>query len=233
MTANLLQIEEFKLPQIEIDLENRLNDMTFYPKNYNLEIKNHFEKYIEKTNKVLSILDKMHIRDYLVEELKSYLTKYGNEYVNYLYLKSKNPSWIATGRGNLNVIKYHEGQNSVSKKLSELNILSSSFDKKLDRINWDIKKEHKKIQFLKNQEILNSVKKVPKFTRNTEDIIEGSVKLNVNVYRFNDYKVYKLFGYWRVANELNDILFRSSKLINCKKYIGLLTEGIISDKLSI
>lgn len=227
MISNLLKIEEFKIPNIEIDLENRLNNITFYPKNYNLEIKKHFEKYIEKTNQILLISEDIYTRDFFIKELQIYINKFGKEYINYLYLKCEHPSWTVTGRGNLNINKYNKVHNLRINKLNELNNLSEKFDKLLSKISTDIKKEHQKIQFLKNKAILDTVKKIPKFTRKKEEIVEENMKFNINIYRFKDYKIYKVFGNWRVLNQSDKIIYKSNQLINCKKYIALLCENKI------
>lgn len=211
-------------PKVNSYLEEKINKGTFYPKDHNKEIKNHFDIYIEKTRKVLKEIEDINIEEELTIELKKYLSNYSKEYIKYLELKSKNPSWIVTGRGGLNIRKYNKNQNLISKNLNELNSLSNNFDDILSKIKSKAQKEKQKNKYLKMKEKLDDVKVVPKFTRSKEVIQEENMTLNTNVYKFDKYKIYKLFGNWRVLDEFNQIIFKSSNLSYCKKYIALLID---------
>ena len=71
--------------------------------------------------------------------LQSFKEKYYKAYKDYLIVKGNTPSWMETGRGNLNSRRYSKAHDRVDKKLLKVTDLVEKFNNKMKSFRLELK----------------------------------------------------------------------------------------------
>lgn len=186
------------------------------------EIQNFFSQYNNKVVEVLEQTDNERIKYYLKKSLQSFKKRYFENYIKILRHRSENPSWVVTGRGNLNKRRYDKALNRYDKLMQESTQLMKEIDRAIDRAKDEIRRD--KEQRIK--EAVKSVKNELTFTTVTKEIEYMGYKERKRVYIYGDYWTAKLWGCYRVFKGDQEIhsLKTTQGLEDAKQYIAYLVQ---------
>lgn len=166
--VELLEFDDIEQYAIDEKLENRLNSITFYPREVGFYTKDLQETFKQKRNavvKVVEMTDNVYFKNRCILLFNRFMKKYYNEYVSYLNMKANNPSWIITGRGNLNVSRYNKKQDQLFNKMGKTVEVVNKFEKDLKQleykiINYNQQQEEKEISKMSIDNVQFEVKTV-------------------------------------------------------------------------
>ncbi|AZV43688.1 hypothetical protein BAOM_3079 [Peribacillus asahii] len=233
----------FSYPEINIDdvtdekyninqqLQDREHDSAWIfrkeKKDHNKELQEYFT---ECNNKVLEAIGTTNNEYYiykLKEALQRHKKNYHAQYVKYLNHRASNPSWVITGRGNMNVSRYNNKMDQQSRIMMELATMPEEFNKLINKYENKIYKDKQTELNEQLQNELNQPLPDLKFkTINKEVDIYGSGRLfNVRFYECEGYLISKIAGAFRVYNSKGKELWSAKskgKLSDAKAYVSLL-----------
>lgn len=186
------------------------------------EIQELFSSYNRKVIDLLEQTDNERIKYYLKKSLQSFKKRYFENYIKILRHRSENPSWVVTGRGNLNKHKYTKALSRYDKLIQESIELTKQIDAAINRAKNEIQKE-------KEQRIKEAVKNVKNdltFTVMTKEIEYMGYKERKRVYVYGNYWTAHLWGCYRIFKGNKEIheMKSTDKLEDAKQYIAYLVQ---------
>lgn len=198
---NLNDIDSYTVPE---ELSKRENNNAMF-RSEDIDHTKELQKTLQSANNDVIELCKMpSCTEYIQYKAKSYLQsfkgKYTDAYISILEHKVNNPSWVVTGRGNLNTSKYNKKQEQYDRKLQYANRLIDKFNSKIQQYRNQInsinnKKEYN--QYLQDIKGIDPSKE--KFKKTRVKINRGAVD---HIFNNADYEVaaYEYKGYYILKN---------------------------------
>lgn len=199
--VNLNDIDSYTVPE---ELSKRENNNAMF-RSEDIDHTKELQKTLQSANNDVIELCKMpSCTEYIQYKAKSYLQsfkgKYTDAYISILEHKVNNPSWMVTGRGNLNTSKYNKKQEQYDRKLQYANRLIDKFNSKIQQYRNQInsinnKKEYN--QYLQDIKGIDPSKE--KFKKTRVKINRGAVD---HIFNNADYEVaaYEYKGYYILKN---------------------------------
>ncbi len=205
----VINIDDIENYIVDENLSKRENEISMFRtknRNHTEEIQSLFKNWNDRLIEVLNNNKNEYIEYKSKRKLQSLKTKYFNIYIKMISHKANNPSWMVTGRGNLNVRRYEKKQNYYDKLLGESVGISDEFDSLIRNTKWNITKEINDLERKKIEELKNSINiQNIKFNRSKGKEINGiQLEYEVTMYKYKSY--YILSNYWgkyRVYNNYN------------------------------
>ncbi|MFC0903808.1 hypothetical protein ACFHWD_03770 [Clostridium sp. MT-14] len=199
--VNINDIDSYTVPE---ELSKRENNNAMF-RSEDIDHTKELQKTLQSANNDVIELCKMpSCTEYIQYKAKSYLQsfkgKYTDAYISILEHKVNNPSWVVTGRGNLNTSKYNKKQEQYDRKLQYANRLIDKFNSKIQQYRNQInsinnKKEYN--QYLQDIKGIDPSKE--KFKKTRVKINRGAVD---HIFNNADYEVaaYEYKGYYILKN---------------------------------
>jgi hypothetical protein len=221
---------KYNIPQ---DIQDREHESSWITrrekKDHNKDIQETFLHYNSEVKELLSTLDNSYYEYKIKEALQRFKKKYHELLVKWLTMKGNNPSWVVTGRGNLNVSRYNKKMDRINNVMLDLAGLPEEFKKKLNYYKNKAYKEKKQ----KLREEVNKTDITIEFKAHRKDFEYMGIKDNRRVYSYNDYWIVKTFGCFRIFKGNKEIysMKTTDKLEDAKKYVSYLV-NIENQKVS-
>lgn len=200
-----IDINDIEKYTIDKSISDRENNRTFFRSSY-INHTEELQEYFLSTNKAVegiinNPLCTEKIRYNACEYLQSFKEKYYKAYKDYLIVKGNTPSWMETGRGNLNSRRYSEAHDRVDKKLLKVTDLVEKFNNKMKSFRLELKgvkegmEKNTLLDILKNTEPV-SFKRIKKAINRTST---GNVFKNADCETMiytndNNHYIIKLWG---------------------------------------
>lgn len=199
--VNLNDIESYTVPE---ELSKRENNNAMF-RSEDVDHTKKLQKILQfANNDVIELCNTPGCIDYIQYKAKTYLQlfkrKYTDAYIAVLQHKVDNPSWMVTGRGNLNSSKYNKKQEQYNNKLQYTSRLIDKFTFKMQQYRNKINSINNKKEF---NQYLQDIKSIDlakeKFERTKIKINRGTVN---NIFHNANYEVaaYKYKGYYILKN---------------------------------
>lgn len=236
---------ENKYPEIDINdiekyiidksISDRENNRAFFRSSY-INHTEELQEYFLSTNKAVegiinNPLCTKKIRYNACKYLQSFKEKYYKAYKDYLIVKGNTPSWMETGRGNLNSRRYSKARDRVDKKLLKVTDLVEKFNNKMKSFRLELKgikegiEKNTLLDILKNTEPV-SFKRVKKaINRTSTGNIFDNADFESMVYTSdNNHYIIKLWGNFRLYNGSGEAMYNTGfeTLRDAKKYMTYL-----------
>lgn len=239
--SNIQQVEypEININDIESytvskELSERENNNSMF-RSHDINHTKELQKTLQSANNnVVELCNMPECTDYIKYKAKTYLQsfkkKYTQAYINTLTHKVNNPSWMITGRGNLNVSKYNKKQDQLTNKMKYQCQLIDDFNKKIQQYK-------NKIEFIQDKkeidEYLQAIKDIDisketfthikiKIHRNAITDIFNNASYEVNAYKYKNYYILKNYGSFRIYNNQGQEVeqkYRDGTLKSAKTYL--------------
>ena len=138
-----IDINDIEKYTIDKSISDRENNRAFFRSSY-INHTEELQEYLLSTNKVVegiinNPLCTEKIRYGACKYLQSFKEKYYKAYKDYLIVKGNTPSWMETGRGNLNSRRYSKAHDRVDKKLLKVTDLVEKFNNKMKSFRLELK----------------------------------------------------------------------------------------------
>lgn len=138
-----IDINDIKKYTIDKSISDRENNRAFFRRTY-INHTEELQEYFLSTNKAVegiinNPLCTEKIRYNACKYLQSFKEKYYKAYKDYLIVKGNTPSWMETGRGNLNSRRYSKAHDRVDKKLLKVTDLVEKFNNKMKSFILELK----------------------------------------------------------------------------------------------
>lgn len=163
--------------------------------------------------------------------MQSFKEKYYKAYKDYLIVKGNTPSWMETGRGNLNSRRYSKARDRVDKKLLKVTDLVEKFNNKMKSFRLELKgikegiEKNTLLDILKNIEPV-SFKRVKKaINRTSTGNVFDNADFETMIYTSdNNHYIIKLWGSFRLYNGSGEAMYSTGfeTLRDAKKYMTYL-----------
>lgn len=208
-----IQIEDIESYTIDKQLSKRENENGFFrskERDYEQELQDYLTSCNKEILEVLKNTDNQKIIYNAKKYLQSYKKKYYELYLKMLTHKANNPSWVVTGRGNLNVNRYNKQCARYDNMLKEHSILTEEFNDRIDKIKNQIYKNKK----IKEENQINNVNEneLKEFDKRFKKV---KIKINLsnvnNVFdngdreitanQYENYFIFKNWACWRIYNK--------------------------------
>ncbi|MDV3429221.1 MAG: hypothetical protein LIR50_19710 [Bacillota bacterium] len=198
---NLNDINSYIVPE---ELSRRENNNAMF-RSEDIDHTKELQETLQSANDDVIELCKMSgCTEYIQYKAKTYLQlfkrKYTDAYIAILEHKVNNPSWMVTGRGNLNAGKYNKKQEQYDRKLQYANRLLDKFKSRIQQYKNQINSINNKKEF---DQYLQDIKGVDlakeKFEKTRVKINRGVVD---HIFNNADYEVaaYEYKGYYILKN---------------------------------
>ena len=138
-----IDINDIEKYTIDKSISDRENNRAFFRSSY-INHTEELQEYFLSTNKAVegiinNPLCTEKIRYGACKYLQSFKEKYYKAYKDYLIVKGNTPSWMETGRGNLNSRRYSKAHDRVDKKLLKVTDLVEKFNNKMKSFRLELK----------------------------------------------------------------------------------------------
>ena len=138
-----IDINDIEKYTIDKSISDRENNRAFFRSSY-INHTEELQEYFLSTNKAVegiinNPLCTEKIRYGACKYLQSFKEKYYKAYKDYLIVKGNTPSWMETGRGNLNSRRYSKANDRVDKKLLKVTDLVEKFNNKMKSFRLELK----------------------------------------------------------------------------------------------
>lgn len=230
-----IDINDIEKYTIDKSISDRENNRAFFRSSY-INHTEELQEYFLSTNKAVegiinNPLCTEKIRYNACKYLQSFKEKYYKAYKDYLIVKGNTPSWMETGRGNLNSRRYSKAHDRVDKKLLKVTDLVEKFNNKMKSFRLELKgikesiEKNTLLDILKNTEHV-SFKRIKKAINRTST---GNVFKNADCETMiytndNNYYIIKLWGSFRLYNGSGEAMYNTGfeTLRDAKKYMTYL-----------
>lgn len=230
-----IDINDIEKYTIDKSISDRENNRAFFRSSY-INHTEELQEYFLSTNKAVegiinNPLCTKKIRYGACKYLQSFKEKYYKAYKDYLIVKGNTPSWMETGRGNLNSRRYSKAHDRVDKKLLKVTDLVEKFNNKMKSFRLELKgikegiEKNTLLDILKNTEPV-SFKRVKKaINRTSTGNIFDNADFESMVYTSdNNHYIIKLWGNFRLYNGSGEAMYNTGfeTLRDAKKYMTYL-----------
>ena len=230
-----IDINDIEKYTIDKSISDRENNRAFFRSSY-INHTEELQEYFLSTNKAVegiinNPLCTEKIRYGACKYLQSFKEKYYKAYKDYLIVKGNTPSWMETGRGNLNSRRYSKAHDRVDKKLLKVTDLVEKFNNKMKSFRLELKgikegiEKNTLLDILKNTEPV-SFKRVKKaINRTSTGNIFDNADFESMVYTSdNNHYIIKLWGNFRLYNGSGEAMYNTGfeTLRDAKKYMTYL-----------
>ncbi len=222
-----IDINDIETYTIDQSLQDREHDsnwiMRSSKRDHTKEIQQLFESYNSKVIQLIGTTDNQYYIYKLKESLQRFKKNYHQAYITYITHKANNPSWVVTGRGNLNASRYNKKMDQQNKKMFYLVELTEQMDNTIKSYKYKI---HKDKENKIKQKAANTSVSIEFKTQKKEFTYMG-IKENKRVYIAGDYFICKLWNMFRIFNihnnnEIKTTLRTTDGLEVAKKYVQML-----------
>ena len=223
----IIDINDIETYLISENLSRSDNDNSMFrinPINHQKELQ---ELLLSANNDVIELIN-LGCGNYIEYKAKTILQSFKKHYteqsVKVLTHKGNNPSWMVTGRGNMNISRYNKKQEQLSNMNNALCILVDEFNSKMKSFKNQIKKVAQDKLKIEIEETLKTVNEVI-FTKIVKEYNPGAVEnifsnptSEIKGYSYNEeYFLFKNWGYWRIYNKLGNELNVTTRIIKTLK----------------
>ena len=237
--------EENKYPEIDINdiekytidksISDRENNRAFFRRTY-INHTEELQEYFLSTNKAVegiinNPLCTEKIRYNACKYLQSFKEKYYKAYKDYLIVKGNTPSWMETGRGNLNSRRYSKAHDRVDKKLLKVTDLVEKFNNKMKLFRLELKgikegiEKNTLFDILTNTEPITFKRVKKAINRTSTGNVFDNADFESMVYTSdNNHYIIKLWGSFRLYNGSGEAMYNTGfeTLRDAKKYMTYL-----------
>lgn len=137
-----IDINDIENYTIDKSISQRENNNSMF-RSKNKDHQKEIQDILRECNNVIIDVLKNNTNDYIEYKAKSFLQWYKkklyNLYVKILTHKANNPSWMITGRGNLNISKYNKKMEQYNNMLQEYSKLEDKFNNYINNLKEKIK----------------------------------------------------------------------------------------------
>ena len=230
-----IDINDIEKYTIDKSISDRENNRAFFRSsciNHTEEL----QEYFLSTNKVVediinNPLCTKKIRYNARKYLQSFKEKYYKAYKDYLIVKGNTPSWMETGRGNLNSRRYSKAHDRVDKKLLKVTDLVEKFNNKMKSFRLELKdvkegiEKNTLLDILKNTEPVNFKRVKKAINRTSTGNVFDNADFETMIYTSdNNHYIIKLWGSFRLYNGSGEAMYNTGfeTLRDAKKYMTYL-----------
>jgi len=222
-----IDINDIESYLVSKQLSDNENSNAFF-RNTPIDHQHQLQELLQSANNDIAELKNLGCNNYIEYKaktiLQSFKKNYSNQYIKVLTQKGNNPSWMVTGRGNMNVSRYNKKQDQLSNMQHQLSILIDEYNAKIKNFKYQIKHENAQIVKIEIEETLKNVTEVlltkisREFDPSAVENIFSNPRSEIKGYSYNEeYFLFKNWGYWRIYNKLGNELNVTTRTIKTLK----------------
>ena len=234
-----IDINDIEKYTIDKSISDRENNRAFFRSSY-INHTEELQEYFLSTNKAVegiinNPLCTEKIRYSACKYLQSFKEKYYKAYKDYLIVKGNTPSWMETGRGNLNSRRYSKAHDRVDKKLLKVTDLVEKFNNKMKSYRQELNcikesiERNTLLDILKNTEPVRFKRVKKAINRTSTGNVFNNADFESMVYTSdNNHYIIKLWGSFRLYNGSGEAMYNTGfeTLRDAKKYMTHLLSKI-------